>query len=220
MNPQNQIERSKIRIEWWQAVIAGIIPIIALLNYLSTQSPSVKITNHLGTKVAITINDEYAGQVGPKSSREFDLLSSANFPATVEWEIVRQKNDQNRPVGSIMQDVIKTVDNGKNISITNVTTDKKYYFAPLLSNKTGLICKITVNKGKKGIEREAGYLNPYKSNVFIGYYEWIDASNVVLDCTNGQSWYWGDLKGKRIRELRPEAKTGITYLTLFFEENQ
>ncbi|MBK9207897.1 MAG: hypothetical protein IPL71_06205 [Anaerolineales bacterium] len=59
---------------------------------------------------------------------------------------------------------------------------------------------------KEGSEKYVGILNPQKKNVYTGYYKWADASNVALLCKNGQLYFWGDVKGKRVSDLNVQGK--------------
>ena len=203
---------------WWEVVnkvfIALIIPGIALLTYISTQDPSITVDNYLALKIEVTINGAYRGQVPAEGSRKFELYN--NEPVDIEWNIIRQNNTKGHPVGDMMGGSFQAVDINKRLPITNVNTNKEFFFFPVLSNKMNFACEIYVNYGKPS-QKYVGFLNPQTKNVYTGYYKWIEASNVALVCKNGKLYFWGDVKGDRVADLNVQAKSGISILTLFKE---
>ncbi len=198
-------------------IIAVTTASIAVITFINSQSPRITVMNHLALKVDVYIAGEYRGQVQANSSRKFALFS-ADKPVEVSWQVIRQKNTEGNPIGDIMNGSFKSVANGQDVPITNITTKGEFFFFPVLSNQTKYSCKIYVNYSKAS-EKYVGVLNPGAKNVYAGYYKWIDASNVTLICKDNTLYWWGDIKGNRVKELNVQNKSGISYLTLFIEES-
>lgn len=208
----DRIKQTALVISVVIGVISGALVIIqgADAYIRSHRKPTIEIVNHLALPIIIEVNDSsaYKYRVEAKSQITITLLSEADFPAKIKWNVIRNKNVSGKVVGEALSGEYSKIDKGREIDIENVLgTD--IYFYPVITNNSDDKCLIVINDGLT-TEYTIGASSPHKITNITGYFKYAKNSNVTLYCNNKPYWH-GIRNGESSGKMLPiQSKTGIT----------
>ncbi|MFZ5821214.1 MAG: hypothetical protein ACOYYJ_15065 [Chloroflexota bacterium] len=198
------------------AAILGLfvtITVIALnlLNIIKIgkrpQEPVITIENNLALPVVVNVNNgSYVQQIKANATKTITLLSESEFPVSVKWEVIRNKNAQREPLGEALHAEFKKVDKGKVLEITNQIGINSYFY-PKIINNTDQKCVVVLNDGLT-IETYIGATSPHTQTNITGYYKYATNSNITVICPD-QTYWRGIRNGQPGPALHMEADSGI-----------
>jgi hypothetical protein len=143
--------------------------------YLLVGRPRLRFTNRLAAPVSLTIGTR-ADTVPAGVTIELDVPRSGTSAAA--WELVRPLSADDRPMGEEIRGAV-VLRGGKTLEDSAwVRQGDGDYFAPLITNATDSLLRITVNAGLQGALDCGCAVRPGATRVFIGYYRLYGNSTV------------------------------------------
>jgi len=229
--PSVKVKRDR---RWWIFgtilgifVVAVIFSLIFVINNISKKTgegkkplfsegcdpPCYTFTNHLATRVKVWIEGVEKGTLEPGATKTFWGSSS---PVKVRWESIPQTNLSGKSIGIPMSAEAPNISNGSKYEIIN-KIGNELFFAPVLTNNTDAPCEVSIDDGYAGEERP-GILNPGAQNVFVGYHQLYQNSNVKLYCKD-KVYFWGLPVGAAPGEHNPlleyiQPQSGLVLLSV------
>jgi hypothetical protein len=129
----------------------------------------------------------------------------------VQWNLARPLSADQRPMGeelrgsAVLRDQRGTVRRGATVRESGTA-----YFAPLITNATDSLLRITVNAGLEGAVDCGCAVRPGATRVFVGYYRLYQNSTVRARDSRGRS--------ATFRDLGPKVTDAHGTVGLRFEE--
>ena len=166
-----------------------LIAILGAVGYFAAR-PTFAFTNTLAAPVRLVVND-VAGTVAPGETVKARVSRDR---VVAEWELVRPLSADSQPMGEEIRGswVIRSP-RGPVAVRAEPRVETGDYFAPLITNETGGLLRVTVNAGLDGARDCACAVRPGAKRVFIGYYRAYRNSNVRATDPAGRSATFHDL---------------------------
>jgi hypothetical protein len=188
--------------------LALLVAVVATgAAYLLLGGPRLRFTNRLAAPVRLAI----AGRVDTvPGGATVELEVPGGGTAVAEWELVRPLSADDRPMGEEIRGA--AVLRGREVAESAwVRQGDADYFAPLITNASDSLLRITVNAGLQGALDCGCAVRPGASRVFIGYYRLYANSTVRARAPSGTEATFRDLGPQVIRRdgtvgLRFEGK--------------
>jgi hypothetical protein len=176
--------------------------------YLLTR-PSLVFTNELAGSIRLAVGQDSALMLGPGQTVRVPGPRGRSIVA--QWELVRPLSADRRPMGSEMRGSIVVPDPKGTIrrGATARTPDADY-FAPLITNATEDLLRVTVNAGLQGAADCGCAVRPGARRVFIGYYPLYRNTTVRVAAAAGRSATFRDL-GSSV--ITPDGALGLRFET-------
>jgi hypothetical protein len=185
----------------------------------SSRQVSVTITNRLARAVNIFVNGEVVGSVPASETRTH---SASLTDLQVKWELIAPVLS-GRAIGDTMGGsftMVSAPSGEYSYEIDNVV-GSNWYFAPFITNRTGVGLLIEVNGGLEAQNRCNCTAPNGSTNVAPGYYKLFTNSNVRLwrgdSNYTGRYRFWGTDSDGRVAGSRlpdaAETKSGILRIT-------
>lgn len=145
----------------------------------------MEVINNLLIPVEISVDDEYITTLEPNSSQNIKGPFESRTLSFVGRSPYSSAEDMSGYFTiPIVDDVVYTVNN---------KIGDNYYFFLDITNLSSLACDVYVNRGYEH-ENYAGRIVGYQENFRAGYFGLFSNSNIVVECDNGATRYWGDFK--------------------------
>lgn len=170
-------------------------------------SPRLLFTNELAAPVRLAAEQQAPITLAPGETVR--LTTSRGRAMVALWELVRPLSADGRPMGSEVRGSIVVRDPGGTIrrSARARGTDTDY-FAPLITNASEDLLRVTVNAGLEGSLDCGCAVRPGARRVFIGYYPLFQNSTVRATAGNGRSATFRDLGASVIT---PDGTVGLRF---------
>ncbi|HEX2451445.1 MAG TPA: hypothetical protein VHJ69_09895 [Gemmatimonadales bacterium] len=180
-----------VRRASWLVVLAGIVLIAALgAAAFFAVRPTFAFTNRLAAPVRIVVNGA-AGTVAPGETVKARVSRDR---VVAEWELVRPLSADGRPMGEEVRGAwVINQPRGTVERRAEPRVETGDYFAPLVSNETPDLLRITVNAGLDGARDCGCAVRPGARRVFIGYYRVYRNSTVQATDRAGRTATFRDL---------------------------
>ncbi len=152
----------------WLVAFFGLLLVAALgAAAFFAARPTFSFTNGLVAPVRLVVNDA-AGTVAPGETVKARVSRDR---VVAEWELVRPLSADSQPMGEPVRGlwVIRSP-RGIVERRAEPRVETGDYFAPLITNDTDGLLRITVNAGLDGARDCGCAIRPGASRVFIGYY--------------------------------------------------
>jgi len=174
---------------WLVGALALLVAALAVGVFFLAR-PTLVFTNALAAPVHVTVN-RTTRTVAPGAAARFrvprDLL-------VVQWELVRPLSADDQPMGEEMKGSWALRDpRGRLERRAEFRSEGGDYFAPLVSNATSGLLRITVNAGLEGARDCGCAVRAGASRVFIGYYRLYGNSTVQATDAAGRTATFRDL---------------------------
>jgi hypothetical protein len=167
----------------------------------------VRFTNRLAAPVRLVLGGD-PRTVAPGETVVLAVLREGD--AVAEWEMVRPPSADNEPMGEEIRGAI-VPRQGETVSDSAwVRSGGVDYFAPLITNASSGLLRVTINAGLAGARDCACAVRPGANRVFIGYYPLYQNSTVEARDTAGAR--------ATFRDLGPQVKSRDGTLGLRFED--
>jgi hypothetical protein len=176
-------------------------------GYLLTR-PRLAFTNSLAAPIWIAVGRAAPISIAPGATQRLAL--SRGGSVVVQWNLARPLSADQRPMGEELRgsEVIRNPSGLLYRSATNRGTGMDY-FAPLITNGTSELLRVTVNAGLEGAVDCGCAVRPEARRVFIGYYRLYGNSTVqVRDSLNRRAIF---------RDLGPSVTMADGTVGLRFE---
>ncbi|MGE5231588.1 MAG: hypothetical protein ACM3NS_07590 [Deltaproteobacteria bacterium] len=186
----------RARTKWLPILLgAGLIAGLAAAATV-LRRPTLVFTNALMAPVHLSVND--APQlVAPGATVRIRV---GRGMLVAQWELERPLSATREPMGEIVRGswVIPSP-RGTMTRAADPRTDTGDYFAPLVTNQSSRLLRITVNAGLEGARDCGCMVRPGAERVFLGYYRLYQNSTVrATDPRGGAATF---------RDLGPEARS-------------
>jgi hypothetical protein len=139
--------------------------------------PQIRFRNALMAPVHITMDDDPARTVAPGGSVR--LAAPWRKSVLLSWEMVRPLSANGRPMGETVGGSLMLRESwGTAVRTVAARGAHGNYFAPLITNATPDLLRITVNAGLEGALDCGCAVRPDARRVFVGYYRLYQNSTV------------------------------------------
>jgi hypothetical protein len=172
------------------ALIAGLVAAATVLA-----RPTLTFSNGLLAPVHLVVND--GAQTVPPGATVRVRVGRGLLVG--QWELERPLSADRQPMGEVVRGAwVVPAPRGTVTRAAGARTDTGDYFAPLVTNETSDLLRITVNAGLDGARDCGCAVRPGARQVFLGYYRLY--RNTTVQATDAQ--------GRRatFRDLGPEAQ--------------
>lgn len=134
----------------WGTLIAIVLGIIINWNTvlgIFGLNNTITVRNQMALPILVQVNNKsiYSFRIEAGEKRTITLLSATEFPATLEWSVLRYQNNLGQFLGEDVREEV-VVDKGASINADNVI-GLDVYFYPVIENNTDSRCTIIVNDG-------------------------------------------------------------------------
>lgn len=173
------------------AIIAGLAAAATVLR-----RPTLVFTNELVAPVHLSANDALQ-LVAPGATVRVRVGRGI---LVAQWELERPLSATREPMGEVVRGswVIPSP-RGDIVRAAGPRTDTGDYFAPLVTNQTSRLLRVTVNAGLEGALDCGCMVRPGAERVFLGYYRLYQ--NTTVRATDPQG------RAATFRDLGPEARS-------------
>ena len=164
--------------------------------YLFIGRTRLRFTNRLAAPVRLAVD----GKVDtiPRWVT-VDLEVSRGGTSVAEWELIRPLSADDQPMGEAIRGAVVLRSGGMFADSAWVRLGDADYFAPLITNASDSLLRITVNAGLQGALDCGCAVRPGANRVFIGYYRLYENSTVRARSPSGAEATFRDLGPQVIR---------------------
>lgn len=192
-----------------RTLVLALLLALALTGaaYLLLGRRHLRFANRLAGPVSVAV----AGRVDtvpPLTTVELPVPGGGTTVA--EWELIRPLSADDRPMGEEIRGAVVLRGRGTVADSAWVRQGDAHYFAPLISNASGSLLRITVNAGLQGALDCGCAVRPGATRVFIGFYRLYQNSTVRARAPSGAE--------ATFRDLGPQVTRRDGTVGLRFEE--
>ena len=168
----------------------------ATAAYLLLGRSRLRFSNRLAAPVRLAFGNQPADTVAPNETVE--LAVPRGGASVAEWELVRPLSADGKPMGEEIRGAIVPRGRGSAADSAWVRQGDADYFAPLITNASGDLLRVTVNAGLEGARDCECAVRPGANRVFLGYYRLYGNSTVRVRSPSGGEATFHDL-GSQVR---------------------
>jgi hypothetical protein len=174
--------------------------------YVAT-TPRLVFTNQLAGAVRLAADQKAPRTLAPGETVR--LTAPRNRAMVTTWELVRPLSADGRPMGSELRgSVVLRGTRGTTMRSALARGADADYFAPLITNASKDLLRITVNAGLEGSLDCGCAVRPGARRVFIGYYPLFQNSTVRATTGQGRTAMFRDL-GPTVTS--PDGAVGLKF---------
>lgn len=156
----------------------------------------LRFVNRLAAPVQVTI----AGRVDTvPGGATVTLAAPGAGTAVAEWELIRPLSADDRPMGEEIRGAVVLRGRRTVADSAWVRQGGADYFAPLITNASDQLLRVTVNAGLQGALDCGCAVRPGATRVFIGYYRLYANSTVQARARTGAEATFRDLGPQVVR---------------------
>jgi hypothetical protein len=190
-------------------VIALILALAAATAaYLLLGRSRLRFTNRLAAPVRLVFGGQPPSTIPPNETVELPMPRGG--ASVAEWELVRPLSADGKPMGEEIRGAIVPRGRGTVADSAWVRQGDADYFAPLVTNASSDLLRVTVNAGLAGARDCECAVRPGANRVFIGYYRLYGNSTVRVRSPAGSEATFPD--------LGPQVKSRDGTVGLRFED--
>ena len=179
----------------------------AAVGWYFVSRPRLLFTNELAGPVRLAADQRTPLTLAPGETVR--LATSAGRAMVALWELVRPLSADGRPMGSeVRGSVVVRGPSGTIRRSARARGTDADYFAPLITNASEDLLRVTVNAGLEGSLDCGCAVRPGARRVFIGYYPLFQNSTVRATAGNGRSATFRDL-GPSV--ITPDGAVGLRF---------
>ena len=190
-------------------VVALILALAAATaGYLLFGRSRLRFTNRLAAPVRLVFGGEPPSTIPPNETLE--LAVPRGGASVAEWQLVRPLSADGKPMGEEIRGAIVPRGRGTVADSAWVRQGDADYFAPLVTNASRDLLRVTVNAGLEGARDCECAVRPGANRVFLGYYRLYGNSTVQVRSPGGGE--------ATFRDLGPQVKSRDGTVGLRFED--
>lgn len=167
----------------------------------------LRFTNRLAAPVRLVFGGQPPSTIPPGETIE--LAIPRGGASVAEWELVRPLSADGTPMGEAIRGAIVPRGRGTVADSAWVRQGDADYFAPLVTNASRDLLRVTVNAGLEGALDCGCAVRPGANRVFVGYYRLYRNSTVRARSSSGEATF---------RDLGPQVKSPDGTIGLRFED--
>jgi hypothetical protein len=180
----------------------------AVLAWYLLRRARLVFTNELAAPIWLAVGQGEPVMLAPGTSLTRGL--SGDRSIVVQWNLARPLSADERPMGEELRgSVVLTNPEGRLLRSATIRSTGVAYFAPLVTNATEGLLRLTVNAGLEGAVDCGCAVRPGARRVFVGYYRLYRNSTVRARDSNGRT--------ATFRDLGPSVKAKDGTVGLRFE---
>ena len=176
-------------------VLVLLLAVAAAAAYLLLGRTRLRFSNTLAAPVRLAMEGRPGRTIAPGETVEVAVPGGGMSVA--EWELVRPLSADDQPMGEEIRGAIVLRGSGTLTDSAWVRQGDADYFAPLVTNASGDLLRITVNAGLLGARDCECAVRPGTNRVFLGYYRLYGNSTVRARSPSGAEATFRDL-GARV----------------------
>jgi hypothetical protein len=166
-----------------------------VLAWYLLRRPRLVFTNELAAPIWLAVGQGEPVMLAPGTSLTRRLPGSRSL--LVQWNLARPLSADERPMGEELRgSVVLSNPEGRVLRSATIRSAGVPYFAPLVTNATDGLLRLTVNAGLEGAVDCGCAVRPGASRVFVGYYRLYRNSTVRARDPGGRSATFQDLGPK------------------------
>lgn len=190
------------------ALILILALAVATAAYLMLGRSRLRFTNRLAAPVRLVFGGQPPRTIPPNETVE--LAVPRGGASVAEWVLVRPLSADSKPMGEEIRGAVVPRGRGTAADSAWVRQGDADYFAPLVTNASGDLLRVTVNAGLEGARDCECAIRPGANRVFLGYYRLYGNSTVrVRSPSGGEATF---------RDLGPQVKSRDGTVGLRFED--
>ena len=166
----------------------------------------LRFTNRLAAPVRLVFGGQPPSTIPPNETIE--LAIPRGGASVAEWEVVRPLSADGKPMGEEIRGAIVPRGRGAVADSAWVRQGDADYFAPLVTNASADLLRVTVNAGLEGARDCECAVRPGANRVFLGYYRLYGNSTVRVRGPSGGEATFRDL-GPQVR--RRDGTVGLRF---------
>jgi len=179
--------------------LTGLLLVVAVaLGWYLLSRPRLVLTNELAAPIWVAVGQEGPVTLAPGATQSLALPRSG--ATVVQWNLARPLSADERPMGEELRgSFVVREPRGKVHRRATVRAAGAEYFAPLITNATDTLLRITANAGLEGAVDCGCAVRPGATRVFVGYYRLYQNSTVRARDPQGRTAMFRDLGPQVIR---------------------
>ena len=187
------------RFPWMPLLLMALLLAIAVTGVVLLLRPRLAFTNTLAAPVRLIVGEGTPRTVAPGERVRVGVARGQTMVA--QWELVRPLSADGRPMGEdVRGSAVLRGPSGTMPIAAKCRTADHAYFAPLVTNGSGLPLRVMVNAGLQGAIDCGCAVRPGARRVFIGYYPLYQNSTVRVRAPGGATAEFHDLGPQVTRE--------------------
>ena len=172
-------------------LFAVLILAFAALSWYVVTTPHLVFTNQLAGSVRVTPDQKPPVTLAP--GENVRLSAPRDRAMVVAWELLRPLSANKQPMGSEIRGSVVMRGSGTVRRSALARGTDADYFAPLITNASTDLLRVTVNAGLEGALDCGCAVRPGARRVFIGYYPLFQNSTVRVTNNQGRTAMFRDL---------------------------
>jgi hypothetical protein len=188
-------------------LIGALLLVLVPVGWIIFRRPELVFTNRLAGPITVV-----AGQNGPVRllpGEAHSLRVPGGSSLLVQWSLERPLSVNDRPMGEELRGSVVIPEPSGRMERSATARGTGDYFAPLITNATDTVLRVTVNAGLVGALDCGCAVRPGATRVFIGYYRLWQNSTVQARAPSGAT--------ATFRELGPKVTASDGTVGLRFE---
>lgn len=173
-------------------LIALVLLIAGPVAWYLLRPPKLIFTNELAAPVWLAVASAAPVTLAPGTTHETSVKRGGSL--VVQWNLARPLSADERPMGEELRGSTVIREPSRTIRLeATVRSSGMEYFAPLITNTTDQLLRITVNAGLEGAVDCGCAVRPGANRVFVGYYRLYQNSTVRARDPSGRTAMFRDL---------------------------
>jgi hypothetical protein len=191
------------------ALLILLLLAAAFVGYYLLSQPRLVFANRLAGAVRLVIDSGDPIVIPPGEAVRMPAPGGKTLVAM--WELVRPLSADGRPMGEeVRGSVVEPEARGSLHRSATPRGPQGDFFAPLITNATDDLLRVTVNAGLEGMVDCGCAVRPGARRAFIGYYRLYRNSTVQARTVDGQTAVFRDL-GPSV--VSPDGTVGLRFET-------
>jgi hypothetical protein len=170
-----------------------VVLVSAVIAWVLFRRPQLIFTNQLAGAVTVVAGEGEQVRLAPGETHTFSVPGRSSL---VQWALERPLSANDRPMGEEVRGSLVLREPSGKMERSATAQGAGDYFAPLITNATNDVLRVTVNAGLEGALDCGCAVRPGARRVFIGYYRLYRNSTVRARSPGGASATFQDLGPK------------------------
>jgi hypothetical protein len=182
--------------------------VAALVAWYLLSRPQLVFTNQLAAPIWIALGQKTPLKLEPGSAVRLPVSGEGTL--VVQWNLARPLSADERPMGEELRGSVVIREPRGTIHRSATVRGGTDYFAPMITNASNDLLRVTVNAGLEGAVDCGCAVRPGAKRVFIGYYRLYRNSTVRARTADGRTATFKDL-GPNV--TAPDGTVGLRFET-------